>query len=111
MSTVFEKILLGNLPCEKVFENERILAIKDQYPIAPVHLLILPKKKIACLQDVQEEDLPLIAEMIAVAQSLAEEFQISDGYRLLANNGERAGQSIFYLHFHLIGGRRLGAMG
>lgn len=49
--------------------------------------------------------------MIAVAQSLAEEFQISDGYRLLANNGERAGQSIFYLHFHLIGGRRLGAMG
>jgi histidine triad (HIT) family protein len=111
MTTIFDKIISGELPCEKVFENERILAIKDKYPIAPVHLLILPKKKVACLQDLKKEELPLLSEMIQLAQMLAEEFQIDDGYRLLTNNGKNAGQSIFYLHFHLIGGRRLGAMG
>jgi histidine triad (HIT) family protein len=111
MTTIFEKIILGELPAEKVFENERILAIKDKYPIAPVHLLLLPKKKISSLQELKEEDLSLVSEMVLVAQMLAEEFQVSDGYRLLTNIGKNAGQSIFHLHFHLIGGRRLGAMG
>lgn len=111
MTTVFEKIISGELPCEKVFENERILAIRDKYPIAPVHILILPKKKIARLQDLKKEDMPLFSEMVEVAQMLAEELQIDDGYRLLTNNGKNAGQTIYYLHLHLIGGRRLGAMG
>lgn len=105
--TIFGKIIRGELPSEKVFENERILAIKDKFPTAPVHILIMPKKEIANLQALQPEDLPLIAEIILVAQKLAEEFEISDGYRLLTNSGEEAGQTIFHLHFHLIGGRRL----
>lgn len=105
--TIFGKIIRGELPCEKVFENERILAIKDKYPAAPVHILIMPKKEIQNLQALQPEDFPLIAEIITVAQKLAAEFEITDGYRLLTNNGEEAGQTIFHLHFHLIGGRRL----
>lgn len=107
MSTVFGKIIEGTLPCEKVFENERIIAIKDIHPLAPVHLLIMPKKTIPDLQSVAEEDLPLIGEIVAVAQKLAEEFDVLDGYRLITNCGEEAGQTVFHLHFHLLGGRPL----
>ncbi len=107
MTTVFGKIIAGKIPSEKVFENDRILAIKDIMPAAPVHILIMPKKEIAGLQALQPEDYPLIQEIIAVAQKLAEEFDVADGYRLLTNNGSEAGQTIFHLHFHLIGGRQL----
>jgi histidine triad (HIT) family protein len=109
--TIFGKIIKGELPCEKVFENERILAIKDRYPAAPVHILIMPKKEIPNIQALQPEDLPLISEIILVAQKLAIEFEIEDGYRLLTNSGEEAGQTIFHLHFHLLGGRRLTHLG
>lgn len=111
MTTIFGKIIRGELPSEKVFENERILAIKDINPVAPVHLLIIPKKEIRDLQSVKSEDLPLISEVVEVAQRLAKEFGVADGYRLLTNCGSPSGQIIFHLHFHLIGGRRLGALG
>lgn len=111
MPTIFGKIIKGELPSEKVYESERILVIKDIHPVAPVHLLIISKKEIPNLQSVSVGDLPLIGEMIAVAQQLAKEFNIEQGYRLLTNNGEPAGQTIFHLHFHLIGGRPLGVMG
>lgn len=91
MSTVFGKIVRGELPCQKVFENERILAFKDIHPQAPVHILIIPKKEIPNLQSVTPEDLPLIAEIAAVAQKLAKEFEIhEDGYRFMTNNGPDA---------------------
>ena len=105
--TIFGKIIRGELPSEKVFENERILAIKDIHPVAPVHILIMPKKEIPNLQSVELADLPLIAEIAQIAQKLAAEFDIADGYRLLTNNGPDSGQEIEHLHFHLIGGRRL----
>lgn len=110
MTTVFGKIIRGELPSEKVFENERILAIKDLYPKAPVHLLIMPKKEIKNLQSVSFEDLGLISEIIVIAQRLATEFHIEEGYRLITNNGADSGQEIPHLHFHLIGGCRLGGM-
>jgi histidine triad (HIT) family protein len=110
MTTVFSKIIAGELPSDKVFENERILAIKDLYPVAPVHLLIIPKKEIPNLQSMSLEDLSLLSEIGLVAQELAKKFHIEEGYRLLTNNGSDAGQVIFHLHFHLIGGRRLGPM-
>jgi histidine triad (HIT) family protein len=109
--TIFGKIIAGELPCEKVFENERILAIKDRYPAAPVHILIMPKKEIFNLQALKPEDFTLVSEIISVAQQLAKEFEIEDGYRLLTNNGEEAGQTIFHLHFHLLGGRRFTHLG
>lgn len=106
--TIFGKIIAGELPADKVFENERILVFKDIHPAAPVHLLIVPKKEIKDLQSLQPEDLPLVAEMITVAQELALRFNIADGYRLLTNNGANAGQLVHHLHFHLIGGKKLG---
>ena|ERR1700722_6049121 len=107
MTTVFAKIIEGKIPSKKVFENERILAIEDIAPAAPVHILIMPKKAISSLHAVKEEDLPLIAEIVQVAQKLAEEFDIADGYRLLTNSGAEAGQTVFHLHFHLLGGKRM----
>jgi histidine triad (HIT) family protein len=111
MSTVFGKIISGELPAEIVYENEHVIAIKDIHPVAPVHLLIIPKKEIKKLQDLEEADLTLIGEVVKAAKILAEEFGVADGYRLLTNNGSPAGQIIFHLHFHLIGGRHLGALG
>ena len=110
MSTVFSLIIQGKLPSKKVFENERILAIEDIHPIAPVHLLIMPKKEIPNLQNLEPDDLSLIVEIIEVAQQLARDKGVEDSYRLLTNNGGDAGQTIFHLHFHLIGGRVLGPM-
>lgn len=104
MATLFEKIIAGDLPAEKVFENEHILAIKDKYPKAPVHLLIIVKKVIPDLQSIQQEDFFLLGEVAKAAQHLATEFGIEKGYRLITNNGVAGGQSIFHLHFHLVGG-------
>ncbi len=109
--TVFARIIAGELPCKKVFENERIIAFWDIAPKAPVHILIMPKKEIRDLQSVQPEDLPLIAECVAVAQEIAEELGVAQGYRFLTNNGPQGGQEVFHLHFHLLGGRFLGALG
>jgi histidine triad (HIT) family protein len=111
MTTIFGKIIAGELPAEKIFENDKILVIKDLYPKAPVHLLIMPKKEIPNLQSVMQEDLPLICEIIEVAQTLAKQFNVAEGYRLITNNGISAGQSISHLHFHLLGGRNLGMLG
>lgn len=111
MGTIFGKIIAKEIPAEIIFENERILVIKDINPKAPVHLLIMTKKEIPNLQSVAEEDLSLIGEIVQVAQQLAERFEVTEGYRLMVNNGPLSGQTISHLHFHLIGGRQLGAMG
>ncbi len=111
MATIFEKIINGDLPSTKVFENERILAIKDINPVAPVHLLIISKKVIPSLQEMKKEDMPILEEIVEVAQKLAKEFKVDKGYRLLTNVGTPSGQTIYHLHFHLIGGRDLIAMG
>lgn len=105
MSTVFGRIIRGELSCDKVFENERVIAFKDIAPKAPVHILIVPKKEIRCLQEISSEDLPLVAEMMLIATQLASEFSIADGYRLTTNNGKKGGQVVEHLHFHLIGGK------
>ena len=110
MSTVFGLIIQGKIPCTKVFENERILAIEDIHPVAPVHILIMPKKEICNIHSLEREDWVLIGEIMEVAQKIAEEKGIAEGYRLITNNGADAGQTIFHLHFHLIGGKVLGRM-
>jgi histidine triad (HIT) family protein len=111
MKTIFEKIIDGDLPSEKVYEDDTIVAIKDKFPKAPVHLLIIPRKVVPDLQSLQSEDLFLIPEIVRVAQILAKQFDVEkEGYRLLVNNGPNAGQTIDHLHFHLLGGRPLGPM-
>ena len=111
MTTIFGKIIEGTIPDEKVFENERILAFRDIHPKGPIHFLIIPKKEIADFQAIKPEEWPLVTEMLQVAQQLAEEYGIDkSGYRLLTNCGGHSGQEVQHLHFHLIGGRRLGPM-
>lgn len=105
MTTLFEKIIAGELPSEKLYEDDRIIAIRDINPQAPVHLLIIPKEPIAKVHDLKEG--ALVGEMVAVAQRLADQLGICEGYRLVINNGEKAGQTVFHLHMHLLGGERL----
>lgn len=111
MSTIFKKIIDKEMSADIVMENEHLIAIKDIHPQAPVHLLIIPKKEFHDLQSVPDNDLHLLIEVAKAAQTLAEQFQITDGYRLLTNNGSGAGQTIFHLHFHLLGGKALGKLG
>lgn len=108
MTSLFSKIIAEEIPSKKVFEDENIVAFKDIAPLAPVHILIVPKKEIPGLQDIEGKDYFLIGEIIKAAQKIAKELKIADGYRLVTNNGASAGQTVFHLHFHLIGGKKLG---
>lgn len=108
MKTIFEKIIDGEAPCNKVYENERIIAFKDIAPIAPVHILIVPKKHLKNISEATSEDGAVIAEAMLVAVQLAQQFGIEEDFRILTNTGTLAGQSVFHWHFHLIGGRGLG---
>lgn len=105
--TLFEKILNGEIPAEKVYEGQDVFAIKDIAPQAPVHLLIIPKKPIASIEELQAHDLPIVSEMVRVAKELASQFGIEKGYRLVFNSGAEAGQTVFHLHMHLLGGAKL----
>ncbi|MCB1135950.1 MAG: histidine triad nucleotide-binding protein [Chlamydiia bacterium] len=108
--TVFQRIIAGELPCDKVFENERIIAFKDIAPVAPVHLLVVSKKVYPSLQHIPAAELSILAEMMGVVQKLAVEYKVQDGYRCITNIGPDSGQEVRHLHFHVIGGRRLGAL-
>lgn len=110
MSNVFEEIIKGNLPCDKVFENERILAFHDIHPQAPVHILIVPKKSLKNISAANKDDQALLGEMLLVAQKIASDAKLTD-YRVITNVGPGAGQEVFHLHFHLLGGRQLGHLG
>lgn len=111
MTTIFGKIIRGELPSDIIYEDDKVIAIKDINPQAPVHLLIMPKKEYASLQAVPEAELSIISHIVSVAKKLAAENGVAEGYRLLTNNGESAGQTVFHLHFHLLGGRNLGVLG
>lgn len=104
MSTIFEKIIAGELPAERLYESERLLVIKDINPEAPVHLLLIPKKAYPSLQQLPAGEGALMEEIISVTQKLAKEQGVEEHYRLITNVGAAAGQTIFHLHFHLIGG-------
>jgi len=108
--TIFQKIIDKELPCEKVFENERIIAFNDIHPQAPVHILIVPKKPLPNIDAMAEDDIPLLGEVLFVAKQIAKEKGIEDGFRLVTNNGHNAGQLVYHLHFHLLGGKYLGAI-
>jgi histidine triad (HIT) family protein len=103
---IFCGIVEGRIPSKKVFEVERVYAFEDIAPKAPTHVLIVPKKHIATFSDVSSEDEALLGALAARAAAIAKERGLSD-FRLVANNGEGAGQSVFHLHFHLLGGRSM----
>jgi len=109
MDCLFCKIINGDIPSEKVYEDEFVYAFNDISPTAPVHVLIVPKKHISTINDIEEDDCALIGRIYMAAKKIAAEKGIAeDGYRVVTNCNKMAGQTVFHIHYHLIGGRELG---
>jgi histidine triad (HIT) family protein len=107
-TNIFAKIINGEIPANAVFEDEKVLAFEDINPVAPVHILIIPKAEVATAQDLSSEHDEHLSAMFAAARKIAADKGLAeDGYRLVINCGERACQSVFHLHMHMIGGRDL----
>ncbi|WP_448584698.1 histidine triad nucleotide-binding protein [Thermocrinis sp.] len=110
---IFCKIVKKEIPSKGVYEDDLVYAFHDINPVAPVHILIVPKKHIFGIQTLEQEDEPLVGHMFYVARRIGEELglvspeSLKGGYRLVFNIGEHAGQSVFHLHLHLIGGRQM----
>lgn len=109
MDCLFCKIVAGEIPSTKVYEDELILAFQDVAPKAPVHVLIIPKMHLAGVREINEENSAVIAHLFATIPQIAKLLGVTD-YRIVSNNGEQAGQTVHHLHFHLLAGRALGEM-
>lgn len=105
---IFCKIAAGEIPCRKVYENEKALAFEDIHPMAPVHIIIIPKRHIATLMDVDAERAADLQSMVTAAQEVARLKKIDvKGFRLVINCNREGGQVVFHLHMHLLGGLKL----
>lgn len=106
---LFCKIIKGEIPSTKVYEDDEILAFRDVNPLAPVHILVIPKKHIGSLVDLKPEDEKVVGRMYTVINKIAKQEKISEnGFRVVTNCGEDGGQAIKHLHFHILGGKKLG---
>lgn len=106
---LFCKIIAGEIPCDKVYEDERILAFNDIDPQAPVHFLVIPKEHIKSANDISSENSSVIAYIYEAIAKIAKEKGIADkGYRIVNNCGEHGGQTVGHLHFHVLAGRNIG---
>ena len=103
--TIFKRIIDGEIPADILHDDEHCLAFRDVQPQAPTHILVIPKKEIAMLNDAQPEDAPLLGHLLDTVRRLAKDFGLEKGYRVVINNGAEAGQSVFHLHVHLLAGR------
>ena len=110
MDCLFCKIVAGDIPSNKVYEDEQVLAFRDIAPKAPVHVLFIPKTHLDGVRDVTADNAAVVAHIFAVIPQVAAQLGVTD-YRIVSNNGASAGQSVDHLHFHLLGGRTLGEMG
>ena len=111
MSTIFSRIVAGEAPADIVFQDDLVTAFRDIAPAAPVHILIIPNREIATVNDVTEDDETLVGHMVLVANRLAAKEGIAErGYRLIINCNQEGGQVVYHLHMHLLGGRPLGPM-
>jgi|SRR6056300_496246 histidine triad (HIT) family protein len=109
--SIFEMILDKEIESEIIYEDDEIFAINDINPVAPVHILVVPKKRINTINDLSEEDQNLVGKIVLVAKNLAMKNNISQsGYRLLWNTNKDAMQTVFHIHLHLIGGEKLKAI-
>lgn len=107
--TIFAKIIAGEIPSEKLYEDEHVVAFRDIQPQAPVHVLVVPRKPLVSVADAGIEDAELLGRLLLAAAKVARSLGLEDdGYRLVTNIGEYGGQSVFHLHVHLLGGRKMG---
>ena len=108
MENIFNKIINKEIEADIVFENEKVIAFKDINPVAPIHVLIIPKKNIKTINDIESNDKELIGELFLVAKKIAKDYNIDkNGYRLIFNCNDDAGQTVFHIHMHLLAGRKL----
>tara|TARA_Y100001970_G_C13788548_1_gene629062 strand:- start:34 stop:375 length:342 start_codon:yes stop_codon:yes gene_type:complete len=105
--TLFEKIIKKEIPADIIYEDDISIVIKDINPQAPTHLLIIPKKVIPKLSDANREDQAILGHLMLVATKIAKQLDLDDTFRMVINNGAKAGQSVFHLHLHLLSGRAL----
>ena len=103
--TIFGKIIAGEIPSEFIYEDEHCIAINDIAPQAPVHVLVIPKKAIPRLVDAEANDQALLGHLMLAAGKVAKQLGVEEAFRLIVNNGEGAGQTVFHLHLHIIAGR------
>ena len=108
---LFCKIAAGDIPSDRVYEDDRVIVFKDIYPKAKVHLLLVPREHIASLNEVDESHDALMAHMLRLLPRLAREQGLDDGFRTIINTGPGGGQEIFHIHIHLLGGDRLPGFG
>lgn len=109
MDCIFCKIAAGEIPSNKVYEDELILAFHDIAPAAPVHVLFIPKAHIAGVREIDPDNAAVVAHIFSVIPQVAKQLGVTD-YRVVSNNGADAGQTVHHLHFHLLGGATLGGM-
>ncbi len=105
--TIFSKIIRREIPADIVYEDDLALAFKDISPQAPVHILVIPKKPIPNLADAQPEDHKIMGHLLLTAQRVAEQAGLTNGYRVVINNGPDGGQTVYHLHLHILGGREM----
>ena len=106
---LFCKIIKGEIPSEKVYEDDEILAFKDIHPAAPVHILVIPKKHIDSIAMLEKQDEHLVGRIYSVINKIAEEQGVKeDGFRVIVNCGRDGGQEVMHLHFHILAGAKLG---
>ncbi|WP_334079210.1 histidine triad nucleotide-binding protein [Microbulbifer sp. M83] len=104
--SVFSRILAGEIPVDRVYEDEQCIVIRDRAPKAPTHLLIIPRKPLINVSDATQEDRLLMGHLLWVAGELGRKLEL-DGFRLVVNNGRSAGQTVFHLHIHLLADREM----
>jgi histidine triad (HIT) family protein len=105
---IFCKIVQGEIPCSKVYEDDQVLAFDDISPMAPVHVILIPKEHIATLMDIDDKNMDVTRDLMSATQKVARIKNISDrGFRTVINCNAEGGQVVFHLHMHLIGGRKL----
>ena len=108
MDCIFCKIIAGQIPSDVIYTDDKVVAFRDINPMAPVHLLIIPREHIPSLNDVTEQQITLVGHMVQVAKQLAKQQGIATkGYRVVINTGSQGGQVVQHLHMHLLGGREL----
>ena len=105
--TIFGKIIRREIPADIVYEDELALAFKDVNPQAPVHILVIPKKPIPKLAEAESQDGELLGHLLLTAKKVAQEAGLANGYRLVINNGDDGGQTVYHLHLHILGGRQM----
>ena len=104
--TIFQKIIEKEIPSEFIYEDDLCIVINDINPQAPLHLLIIPKTPLSKLSDAKEKDLNLLGHLMLVAGNMSRKFNVEDAFNIVINNGEKAGQTVFHLHIHLLAGNK-----